>query len=334
MNQPAPQSDQVHDEAAPVENSTVEETATSEESPTKPVYKKKWIITIVLLLVIIPLLISALSQKKKGPPKPENTIIATIEGKPVFLTDIQKVALEQYQPNAIDREVLRISYDILTERLILDKVAKDLNLNITDEEIIEALNRKGIPRNEITQLIKKDTKYELLKNKVLKQEVESRQAYSIGFYIASYDEQQGSDVTDKERTLFEQQREDGKKALLEIQTRLQEGEIPLTLAKSIYRKYPSLQSVLAVNGYILQTTTDESLFNSPKIYTYEQENVGQPFFDAIYTMKLNQIIAVNEDDGSGGYVIQMVGINHSNVHNYDQWLSEKKKDLVKQNVTL
>jgi hypothetical protein len=331
MNQPAPKQDTTPVQAVNPSNAD----SSLEPERKNPVLKKKWLITIVLLLLIIPLLISVLSQKKRiAPPQPETTIIATIENQPVYLTDIQKVALEQYQPNAIDREVLRISYDIITERLILDKVAKDLNLNVSDQEVTEALNRKGTPKDEITSLLKKDTRYDLLKNKILKQEVESREAYSIGFYIASYDEQQGEDVSEVEKALFEQQREDGKKALVEIDRRLKEGEIPLTLAKDIYNKYPSLQPILALNGYILQTTTDESFMSVPKLYTYEKENVGQPFFDAIYTMKINQITAINEDDGSGGYVIMMIGVNHASIHNYTDWLAQKKKDLVKQNVTL
>lgn len=301
----------------------------------KPFFKKKWLITTVLLLAIIPLLTGVLSIKKVTvPKKPGTTLIATIDNQPVYLTDIQKVALEQYQPDAVDEDALRISYDILTERLILDKAAKDLNIDVSAQEINEALSRSTQPGDKILPIQRTNTRYQLLKNKILRREVESREAYSIGFYIASYDEQQGDDVTDDERTLFEQQREDGAKALVEMDQRLKEGEIPLTLARDIYNKYPSLQSILAVNGYILKSTANETLMATPKLYDYEQENVGQPFFDAIYTMKLNEIKAVNEDNGSGGYVIYMKTINHANIRTYQDWLAQKKKELVKQNVSL
>ena len=290
------------------------------KEPKKIDAKGKWLIIGGVFLLIVVIISYFMLQK----PKQQQQPVAMIGDHPVYLEDLQKVASEQYLPTAIDEAALKTSLDILAERYVLDQEAKKLHITVSDEEVREKLAQGGEQGEKIPESIKTSMRYELLRDKVTKQEIASRQAYTIDFYIASYAEEQEGGFSEEEKVLFAKQRAEGAQALPEIEGRLKVGESPVTIARSIYNKYPSLQPILSVNGYILRSTTDESILAEPKIYEEEPANASQPFFHDIYMMHQNEIKRVIASDGSGGYVIQVKGVTQGTAKTYEDWLNEKK----------
>jgi hypothetical protein len=282
--------------------------------------KRKWLIIGGFLIVILIVLSYFMLQK----PKQQQQPVAMIGDHPVYLEDLQKVASEQYLPTAIDEEALNTALDTLSERYILDQEAKRLSITVSDEEVRKKLSQGYTQGETIPESIKISMHYELLKDKITKEAVASRQAYTIDFYIASYDEEKEGGFSEEEKVLFAKQRAEGAQALPEIEGRLKVGESPVTIARSIYKKYPSLQPILSVNGYILRSTTDESILAEPKIYEEEPENQSLPLFHDISMMHQNEIKRVISADGSGGYVIQVKGVTEGATKTYEDWLKEKK----------
>ena len=287
-----------------------------------PIYKNKWFILAAILLIIIG---GSYFIFQKNTPQP----IATVADTPVYKEDVQKTALEQYAADAIDKDAMKIAYDILVERIILEKEAAKLKITVPNQELENKLLQTYATLEDIPESIKTSVRYDLLKDKITEKLVETRRAHTIDFYIASFAEVQDESFTEEEKAHFTKQREEGGKALPEIEQRLKAGEAPLTIAWSIYYKYTSLQDILAINGYILKSATDMLQLIPPRLYTYNEKNLGQPLFDALYTMGPSDIKRVDDPEGAGGYVIQMKGITHANVRSYEDWLQGKKKELVK-----
>jgi hypothetical protein len=259
----------------------------------------------------------------------KDPLIAKVQGQSIHLSDIRKVASEEYEPQTIDKGALKISYDILTERLILDHEAELLHLTVSDQELKDALARIYTSSEEIPDAIKINTKYDLLRKKILQEEVESREAYSIAVYLPSKQIEKGLNLSQKEKILLEKQRSDVAKALSEIEQRLKMGENPLAVATLISNKYPSLRPILSINGATLESA-NKNIALVPEIYEYEKENIGQPFFDLLYSMHPNETkIMIDNIDGSGGYVIQMKRVTHSEKKTYEEWLAFKKNQMLK-----
>lgn len=311
----------------------MEETTRPLSEPTAPVIpqatqrvqkktatREKWLIIGGFLLIILFIVSYFMLQKPQQKQQP----VAMIGDHPVYLEDLQKVAAEQYLPTAIDEEALNIALETLSERYILDQEAKKLNITVSDAEVREKLSQGYAQGETIPEAVKISMRYELLKDKITRQAVASRQAYTIDFYIASYAEEQEGDFSEEEKILFAKQREEGAQALPEIEGRLKVGESPVTIAKSIYNKYPSLQPILSVNGYILRSTPDETILTEPKIYEEEPENESLPLFRDISLMQQDEIKRVIANDGSGGYVIQVKGVTQGAAKTYEEWLNEKK----------
>jgi hypothetical protein len=295
----------------------------------EPLNKKGFIKKIGLPVAIIILALIAILLNPKKSTQPQNPLIAKVQNQPIYLSDIKNVASEQYEPYAINNNTLHRAYETLIERAILNKETQKLAIIATDKEIEDRLKTFGITGGPVPRAFKLAAKYDILKEKLVKKTVKSTEAYSIGFYIASYDEQKGNDVTAAERKMYDQQRADGKLALSQIETRLRRGDTPVTVAHAIFNAYPSLRPILAVNGYILQSAPPEITLDNPKLYTYDESVATQPLFSAIYTMQPGQIRVVEEQNGSGGNVIFVKSVNRVGAENYDTWLEAKKKELVK-----
>ena len=280
---------------------------------------------VIILLFIISLFLPNQTPSKAKPQQNNNPLVALIGDHPVYAAEVKAVASEQYLPTAINQTVLNGAFNTLAERYILDKEATKLGITVSDKEILDYLKSEGYdPAQGLPKSIQGSTKYAILINKISVRILESREAFSFGFYTSSYaDEQQG--YTAEEKALIERQRAQSPQALSEIVQKLQTGEKPLTIAHEIYDKYPDLQPLFSLNGYVLQSTTDVSFLEKPKVYDDLEKNINQPFYQSIFSMSLNQIKQVNSPDGSGGYVIQLKKINSGISQSYGDWLNAQKK---------
>lgn len=291
--------------------------------------KKKWMAfggVIVLLFIVSLFLPNQMTPSKSKPQQNTNQLIALIGDHPVYASEVKAVASEQYLPSAINQTALNSAFNTLAERYILDKEAIKLGLVVSNQEIIDYLKSEGYDTTQtIPKSIKESTKYAILTNKISVRILESREAYSFGFYTASYADEQQAGYTSDEKALIERQRAQSPQALSEVVQKLQTGEAPLVIAHEIYDKYPDLQPLFSLNGYVLQSVTDVSFLKQPKIYDELEKNINQPFFQDIFSMKVNQIKQVNVSDGSGGYVIQLKKINPGIAQSYDDWLKTQKK---------
>lgn len=277
-------------------------------------FKKFLIPTLaVLTLVFIILFVSIAYFKNKNTKSPatldkitpaESTdkTIAKVGAKSIYIEDLEKIAKEQYQESAINKKVLQISLNIAIERGILDETAKELSIVIPDSSDTSVFNT-----------------YDFIKEQITSKLVESRLVQTVGFWIP--------DLTYPQMPQFAKQRVDGEKALNEIERRLKSGENPLTVARDIYNKYPSLQPILGVNGYLLSKEPTISLINKPRIYIIDKKNKGQSFFDALFNANAGDIQKIS-NPASGGRVFKVFSVQHSEYSTYEEWLEAKKKGSV------
>jgi hypothetical protein len=296
----------------------------------KTISKKAMAILVGLFIVVALPLTVFVSQRQQNTQTgafqalTPDTIVAIFNGTNIYERDIEQVAAEQYDPNSIDREVLKDSFDILIERKILDFEKTQKNIEVSQDEIDQKANQDGISQVQ--------AQYKVLQDKITKLETKNWQAYTIGFWIPPTDEQ--SILTSKEKQTSKTQLSDGLKALDDIQALMQTDQAPLDIAREEIVKYPSLGSVLAVNDYLLSGVKDGgdlTNYQNANIYAYDQSKVGNPFFDTLYAMRTpNQVQKVIKEKSGGGDVIKLLDVNpDAQFNNYDAWLKSEKQSLVR-----
>lgn len=293
----------------------------------KPNHTKKIIIISAIILFIIlniGLLIATgiipsqnlpFVQKPTPTPKPD-VLLATVGDQKIYLSQIETIAKEQYEPSAIDKKVIASFLNTAIERAILDQEAKKLNLTITNQDI-DAYLQPRQPNQINNKIVRENTKYKLIKDTIITRFVTSVNANTISFWVPPYNYPTGKN--------FEQQRILGKQALEEAKKSIDNGQSALSAAKQIYNKYKILQPILAFNGYLLSKVTNDALLETPKTYTKGQTD----YDDALFSGKLNEVKIIIPTDGSGATLIQIVGINNGASSNYDTWYNNRKKALVK-----
>ncbi len=294
----------------------------------KTFFKKKKVMIIAGILLALIVGIIAFLQLRQSPdtvanlppPEPENVLLATVGEKQIYWRDVNNLALENYLASAIDNNVLKLYLNIAIERAILDKEAERLKISITSAEI--ELRKKSAAAKKTDLLIK----YDLLKEKVMKAQIKNVVAYTVGFWIASFDYPQLPEYT--------VQREKGKIALAEIQLKFIANEKAVDIAKYTAESYPELSEIVAINGLIYVKTTDLNLLENPRTYTLNPTDKGKPYnddevFDALSKIKAGEVVKVERKNGSGGTVIKAVSINNSGFASYEDFLTARKKEIVK-----
>lgn len=310
----------------PLVDNTVKEI---NEEPKKGKVNKKIaaLALIILFIVALPITIFVSQQQQNTQSgaavslTPE-TVIAVLNGQNILEKDVENVALEQYDTNSIDTQALQDALDILIERKILDYEKNQKSITVTQDEI----NKK-----QADGVNEKQASYEVLKDKVTIANTKNWQAFSIGFWLPPNDEL--SDLTGDEKTTRKKQLEEGLKSLDDAKDQLQAKKYPLDIARNLVNKYPPLEAIMGVNGWLikdLNSSANFSDFTSPRIYTYEKSNSGQPFFDTLYSMKnAGQIKKAISDKESGGSIIKLIKANPGAKYDtYEDWLSARKTTLV------
>ncbi len=299
---------------------------------------KKWPLAILLLLVVIPIWASLYPQQKVL--IVENKPVADVGGKLVYLKDIQQTAREENSSATMTSEVLRTAFEALSEQILLDMEANNLQFTISDEDIkeslkpdVQSLDQPTPTEKELSAYEKKIARYNLIKEKVTKASLESREAYSIGFDLIPYSDNKERYTRD-ELNFFEMQKDSINKVLPMIRKRLIGGEIFLSLARSIYNNYPYLQKIMKVNEYFIRSTNSENLIRDPRLYIYDKTKVGNVFFDTIFSLEVNQAKLIFEQNTPSGYVIQVKTIHNEGIHTYEDWLDMKKKELVRKYISI
>lgn len=292
------------------------------------VSKKVLIIIGLAVLVLVSASVFLLTRTKKSPPatttQAQDTLLATVGDQNIYRSDVAKAALEQYAPGSVTTEVMKTMYDILIERAILDQEAKRLGIVVSDAnatKTIPSSTSAAVP----TALIKTQ-KYTLIQQQITQRLTRNVTAYTIGVWIASYE--------DPQIPIYTQQRADTIKALDEIQAGLQNNISPVTIAEAIYAKYPSIRPRLAVNGYIYEKTQNKDTMITPKAYTINPEQLKAPsadpyLFAELIKIKSGQIVKINRPDGTGGIVVKAVTVTSDGYLTYEEFLAAKKKELVK-----
>lgn len=322
-----------HQNNSPLEQAKLDEEGNPvENEQVKPKNSKKIIIIaavgVLLILIGILLLIPSQNlpfvQKPTPTPKPD-VLLATVGDKQIYKSAVELAAREQYAQSAITLDVLKTFFPIVIERAILDYEAEKQKIIVTNQEIknkVKELNPSQTQTPSQLKSLSTTARYLLLKNKIITTQIKSVEAYTIGFWIPPFSYPQKPEFTT--------QRLEGATALNEIDSRLKKGEEPLVIARSIDTKYPVLHEILAINGYLLKSLTDEKKAKTPRVYIYDKKNVGQPFFDTVFSLKTpGEIKKVEGKDGSGGSVIKLVSINKGESFSYEDWIKKQTTDLVK-----
>ena len=138
------------------------------------------VLILIILLAAIPLTIFLASQKQEirqqaSEPLSDSTVMLTINNQNFSLVDIKKVASEQYDPSSFNTQVLKIAQDNLIERKILDLKAKEAGLVPVEEEISALTGTTGLSREE--------TRYDLIRQKLIRSEVRYIRIISIGYWV-------------------------------------------------------------------------------------------------------------------------------------------------------
>ncbi|MBI2594366.1 SurA N-terminal domain-containing protein [Candidatus Curtissbacteria bacterium] len=281
-----------------------------------------------LILIGIPLAAYLVAREQKTDKSEvgqvaEETVVAIINGQKITKADVRKVAEEQYSPSAVNDQALKDALDTLSERMILDEESKRLQISADPQEISEKIEAESFTQTQ--------ARYEVLKEKVTLKEVKNWQVFVIGFWVPPNDQRE--DLTEEELADIKKILSDGLLVLNEAGKLMSSDQEVVEIARSLISKYPKLEKVLGVNGYLLaqaQDSGDLTNLTSPKVYTYQSSNIGQPLFDTIYSMKTPGEVkkALSEND-SGGNVIKLVGGN-TNVrfNTYEDWLKDKKNEMV------
>jgi len=229
---------------------------------------------------------------------------------------------EQYDPVAVDNTALMVALDVVTERKILDSEVKNGSISASDEEVAEVMKDAALDQ--------KSAYYQVLINKATLLYTKARQALTIGFWLPP--QETVTTYSDADKAENATQLSDGLAAMDEAKTRIGTGEDILTIAQSLSTKYPSIASILAINGYILSDSGQNlEAISQPRIYEVDQTESGSVLSTALFSSTLNvgDVQEVSGEDQSGETVIKLLEKNDSaQFDTYKDWLDSKKSQLV------
>lgn len=295
-------------------------------------FKKRVVLAVLALLGIAVLLfiLNFTGVIKIYQFKPQDKLLVSVGNKDIYLSAVENQAKIASLNPSFDQKTLNNILDSLIEQAILDQEAESLGIN--DKELLKQFGIEASQSGKtINRVVFTQKKYQFLKNKITSDQVESRSAFVISFALLPI----GSpDEASADKSLLKKQRQEGTKALDEILKQLKNNENPLDVAQSIYNKYPSLQSVLTLNGYSFRHTIDQTVLTNPKVFLLSQYKTGQKLGDYIFSMQVDDVVKVAPDDGSGGLVVQLKSISAGKQATYEKWLKAKKKELMKIHNTL
>jgi len=257
----------------------------------------------------------------------DNTELATFNGAPIYVKDLNALALEQYQ--AADAKNLNdVSVNNLLNTYVERKILDKQNLGDVSAQITQVEKAMKLTGNQ--------AKYEALREKFTATSPKSWNAYTINFWLPPT-KADGSLVQNAGSSNPKQTNSDRKKLVSDVnsaldfaQTELQKGTSVFSVATQITKNYPLLANLLGVNGLIFGNSTNPSYWSSPAVFYYDKNSAGDPFYKTLYAMAENSPAtkALNNNN-MGGSVIKVVKINNPNgmLDNYQDWLKTQESSF-------
>lgn len=258
-------------------------------------------------------------QRSQASEVPDSTVVAVINGEQITKGDVRNVAEEQYKPEDVSAQALKTALMTIAERAILEYAASEYDIEI-DQEWVDELTADGYSENEAY--------YQVLKNQVILKAVKSRSAYTIQFWNTP--ESGLNSLSQEEKSLSAKQLQDGIPALSEAETALSEKDV-LEIGDNLLRKYPSLESVLAVNGYILYDLTESEriIAKRPQVYQLGDLGLDNESKSVLLGIEENGVGKVTgTETNRGGIVFKVISKNDTGAETYDVWYEAKKAELV------
>lgn len=289
--------------------------------------KKKVVLAVLALLGIAVLLfiLNFTGVIKIYQFKPQDKLLVSVGNEDIYLSAVEnQVKIASLNPS-FDQKTLNNILENLIEQAILDQETEQLGID--DKQLLKQFGIEASQSGKTTnRVVFTQKKYQFLKDKITSDQVESRSAFVIGFALLPI----GSpDETQVNQTILKKQRQDANKALDEMIKKLKNNEEPVKVTEEIYKKYPTLQQPLSLNGYNFKHTTDQTVFLNPKVFSSKERKKGDPLEDTIFAMEPDEVNKVVQDNGSGGWVVQLKSVAKAKYPTYKKWLEAKKKELVK-----
>lgn len=290
--------------------------------------RKKALVFGVLLLVFlaIPVTVYTALQEQtvssKASKASENDVVVVISGEQITKAQIRAVAEEQYAPKSVDQLALQDALEILAERKILDKAAKDYKLT---------LDQARVDRFKKEEFSEVSSKYEALRQQVTLAAVNSREAYAISYWNPPYDGI--NTLTVEEQADAAIQLSKGIPALNSIEEKILAGNNLNLISQSILTEYPELLTVLSMNGYIYSILDDKGkvLASYPLIYEFGNSGLDDEVRDSLFAQSEGAVIKISDTESNrGGYVFKIKKKGNTNgARTYEEWLSGQKTNSVK-----
>lgn len=294
--------------------------------------KRFFSLLIILLLVLsIPIVVFLSQQqqdiRQQAAANPNE--IATIDGQSITQEMLVQETGDLYKTTTTDSEAIKTAFNDLVEQRLLDREAQQQSLAPTESELMQQLRRDGLSDYAQNTTIRETARIAVLKRKIEKKYTKTREAFTVGFWLPPADYNVA--LTPEQTILVTKQRQDTQAALTLIQTRLQQGDEPIIVARAVLAQFPSLNSVLAVNGYILDKTPEEIQLTEPLLYSYQGGRANLAFFKTLFEMQPNQVqTVIDKTSSDGGTVIKIITSTNGPFDTYTDWLRDAKAKRVVQ----
>jgi len=302
-------------------------------------HSKKFLIlgiVVVLFIILIPLALifiaGPLKQKQSTQKVQTSTFQATTKladfnGAPIYVSTLDKLALEIYRVNEA-KNLDPISIDNLLNTYVERKILDSQNLGDISSQ--SAQFEKNLVLNE------NQVKYQALRETFTATHFKCWSLYTINFWLPPTNADgsllNGPNPADSNQTNADRLKlvSDVNNALTYAQIEMQQGTSVFNIATQINKNYPSLSAILAINGAIFSKLTDTSFWNSPTTYYYDKTNAGDPFYKTFYAMtESSPVTKVLNNNNMGGNVIKVIKVNNPNgiLDNYNDWLKSQESGL-------
>ena len=302
---------------------TPETVAAGSNGPKVKISKKLMgILAVVLIAVAIPITLFVVSQRQtitqEAAPaaRPQNAVAQVYSGyilSPELDSFVSATGMER-----------AAALEMLIERKILDEESKRSGIGVTDPEVTARLAETGIENFENMRVF---AKYDILKEKILKANVEYIEAEVISFWLPPTDYPVEVPAAKKQEVAI--QRSLQKDVLASAEEKLAAKEDPVAIANALLVQYPSYKSILVLNGSNVSSATDEAL-RQPYIHILKKNDDKKTSLGILLEgMNEGEAKQLEHIDGSGGMVALVTSKHTGTFDSYDAWFNDKKTKFVK-----
>lgn len=280
-----------------------------------------------ILLLVLLLILGLRNSGQKGD---EDLVLATVGEREIKKSEVIAEAQKQYLPDAIDNKVLKTFLDILIEREILDTEAQGLGIKVSQSEAVKRAREINSTVN-INGFLVTQARYDLLKDKIMGQFVNSRTVFAVSFWTPS--SKYPSAKSPEGLAEAGRQQQQANSAFPEIEKLILEETEPLEAVKLVMQneEYSDLKKIIAVNGAIVELTKDESVMKTPKVLTEaDKKAYGELFYGEIFNSKIGDVILIWGEERASALLFKVVDAKDAKFATFDQWYGAKRQELVKE----